>query len=697
MTLYERSCHNCGGNLAQTDDGQFKCQYCGSIFSCESVEKHLEELHRLFDESKREAISNARKNLYDAVSAKYISSALVHQCAMALKQLIPDDFQANFYEVAISDDPRSLAKAIRGIDTDKYADQVETMLKFLLSSLQSEYILEVGDLIERAYKKSDLLKFEQYSTILSEEAEKLDDCVYMTSFPRDVFVAYSSKDMKLVLELVDCLESQGFSCFVAARNLRHGKGAVENYEKALHEAMDNCRSFVFVSSTSSRTPSCDALRKEIPYIKSIDVENAPPEFKKDYSKIPHKYKVHRVEYRLEESQRFVAADRVVAEFFDGYERVYSPEEVAERIIQFSVQLDEEEPEIAQTTTVVKETVIKEGGTTATTESLLKRAFMFLEDGEFDRADDFCEQVLNIDPENAKAYLGKMMAELQVTTRAGLKNLDASFENNNNYKKILRFGSEAIKTKLAGYIRQINDRLELERLEALYQQATEAMNSAQNEYEYHRVAELFGKIKSYKDSSEIYDRCLELAEKARIEAEIKEEEIRREDERNAKRTTIGAIVISILVFLSVAIVMIFTAIQDSLPTNGVYYSVNYDGSTASIVGIQDETKEIVNIPTKVNKMKVTKIAASAFEDSQSLKSVTIPSTVTTIESNAFNGCSNLTNVTIPSSVTSIGEYAFSNCKNLKTITFSGTEAQWKAIKKSPTWNFMSGKYEIIFKN
>lgn len=35
--------------------------------------------------------------------------------------------------------------------------------------------------------------------------------------------------------------------------------------------------------------------------------------------------------------------------------------------------------------------------------LLKRIALFLEDEEFDKADDFCEQVLNTDPENADAY------------------------------------------------------------------------------------------------------------------------------------------------------------------------------------------------------------------------------------------------------------------------------------------------------
>lgn len=49
-----------------------------------------------------------------------------------------------------------------------------------------------------------------------------------------------------------------------------------------------------------------------------------------------------------------------------------------------------------------------------------RAFMFLEDGNFDEADEYCEKVLDIDPENAQAYLGKLMAELRVETQDRIK-------------------------------------------------------------------------------------------------------------------------------------------------------------------------------------------------------------------------------------------------------------------------------------
>ena len=293
MELYRHSCRNCGGDLYQTDENSYKCRYCGSTYTKEATVKQADVLRALFDEIKLEAVSNARRNLYDAVNAEYISNTLVHECCMTLKQLIPDDFLACFYETAVTNKDRKLSKLIRKIDVVEYADCMESIVRFLISSLQIDFILETSDLIERAFKNTDLSTYEKYSTILSEEAEKLENCIYLTSFPRDVFVAYSGKDMDKVFELVECLEEQGFSCFVAARNLRHGRGAVENYDSALKEAMDSCSSFVLVSSTNSRHPGCDALRKEIPYVRSVDVANAPAAMRNDYASIPHKYKKHR--------------------------------------------------------------------------------------------------------------------------------------------------------------------------------------------------------------------------------------------------------------------------------------------------------------------------------------------------------------------------------------------------------------------
>ena len=65
--------------------------------------------------------------------------------------------------------------------------------------------------------------------------------------------------------------------------------------------------------------------------------------------------------------------------------------------------------------------------------------------------------------------------------------------------------------------------------------------------------------------------------------------------------------------------------------------------------------------------VTSIGGSAFYNCTSLASVNIPDSVTSIDSSAFSHCTSLTSVTIPDSVTSIGDSAFYLCTSLTSVT------------------------------
>ena len=97
----------------------------------------------------------------------------------------------------------------------------------------------------------------------------------------------------------------------------------------------------------------------------------------------------------------------------------------------------------------RETVVVNSGN-ANVDPLLRRAFMFLEDGEWQSADEYAEKVLDIDPENGEAYLAKAMSGLNKRTRSAMN--DASgIALNANIQKALRFGSEALKNEINGYI------------------------------------------------------------------------------------------------------------------------------------------------------------------------------------------------------------------------------------------------------
>lgn len=147
---------------------------------------------------------------------------------------------------------------------------------------------------------------------------------------------------------------------------------------------------------------------------------------------------------------------------------------------------------------VKETVVVSGGNAAV-EPLLKRAFMFLEDGNWQEADTYCEKVLDQDPENARAYLGKLMAELQVHTQEDLSHCEELFNDNNNYRKAMRFADEDVQTLLSGAICQIQAEK--------YKKAIDLVESPYAySSDYIAAASIFESLSDYKDAEVLASEC-----------------------------------------------------------------------------------------------------------------------------------------------------------------------------------------------
>ena len=157
--------------------------------------------------------------------------------------------------------------------------------------------------------------------------------------------------------------------------------------------------------------------------------------------------------------------------------------------------------------VVKETVASGGGNP---DALLRRAFMFLEDGDWTSADEYCEKVLDQDPENAQAYLGKLMAEKKVKTQDGLKDLPEPFDDSKNYQKAIRFGDKKLVDELKKYIAVIVERNKNE----IYMQAISIMKKALQQIGmdakelYEEAAKLFKQISGYKDADTLIGNCFE---------------------------------------------------------------------------------------------------------------------------------------------------------------------------------------------
>ena len=168
---------------------------------------------------------------------------------------------------------------------------------------------------------------------------------------------------------------------------------------------------------------------------------------------------------------------------------------------------------ADSSSGVKETVVVQNASSGNASALVKRGFLALEDGEWEKADEFFEQTLNQNAEDAQAYLGKLMAELKVSKQDNLIECREPFENMSNYQKALRFADDNLKKTLKGYVLSISERNKLEQTRTTYASAMQKMKTATTEERFLAAATEFESISDYKNSKELAEECRQKAENA----------------------------------------------------------------------------------------------------------------------------------------------------------------------------------------
>ena len=310
-------CQCCGEALHKHGD-VYECGYCGATYRDDQAEKAAELLKGLLDDFKLEQLSNARRRLYETTHEKYPSSQAVTQAAGAVLSISPDDFMARVYLHSHDPDPHELISLLSRGNVSEW--EAKETLAWLVRSLDMRTLAAVKDFADRhlkGTKKTDALNE------IEDEALKLDSGVYDLSLKRDVFLCYSTEDMPRVIEVMETFEENALTCFAAFRNLRHGKGAQENYQEAIFRAMKNCRVFVFLSSNSSRDPHRKGVAEELEHLVS------------DLPKKP------RVEFLLEDypERMPILAKRRMADAFPHLEYCRNVEDL---VVRVSGLLDAEE-------------------------------------------------------------------------------------------------------------------------------------------------------------------------------------------------------------------------------------------------------------------------------------------------------------------------------------------------------------------
>lgn len=147
--------------------------------------------------------------------------------------------------------------------------------------------------------------------------------------------------------------------------------------------------------------------------------------------------------------------------------------------------------------------------------LVDRAFVYLESEDWDFADECLEMVLNNEPRNAEAYLGKLLITLKIPCKESLATAGVNFEKDPNYQRVLRFGDEELK-------KFVSDALEIVKekgLDLKYQETAKIAGNTIYPAILLECAKAFEELGDYKDSKMQAEECRKRA----ADAEEKQKE------------------------------------------------------------------------------------------------------------------------------------------------------------------------------
>ena len=470
-------CKMCGASLEVNNESTVQCKYCDS----------MQTLPKLTDDR----ISN----LYDR--------------ANHFRRNNEFDKAANTYEKILNEDKTdaeaywSLVLCRYGIE---YVEDPVTHKRIPTVNRTQFTSIYDDDNYKMAINYSDASQRSVYEA----EAKAINDiqkgilAISQKEKPFDVFICYKETDNNgkrtpdsvLANDLYHQLTNEGFKVFFSRITLEDKLG--EAYEPYIFAALNSAKVMV-VLGTKAEYFNAVWVRNEwsryLSLIKSGGERILIPAYKDmDPYDLP------------EEFSHLQAQDMSKLGFM---------QDLIRGIKKLTVK---DEPKV---TTVVKERTVVNGGG-GNVDTLLKRVEIFLGDRDFKSANEYCEKVLDIDPENALAYLGKLQAEFLCPQRASLKTLSKSFKESLNYQKVLRYGDDSLKDELSIYLAEVNNRIEYNNKKQIYDKARNSKRS-DSIFDINKAIGLFKSIDGFEDVDTQIKEC-----------EQKIEAIKKEDARRAQK-------------------------------------------------------------------------------------------------------------------------------------------------------------------
>ena len=396
-------CKMCGGTL-DIKEGMTvcKCGYCGSVQTVPQLD--TEKKINLFSRANRLLRAcefDKASGVFETIVSEYPEEAEAYWGLLLCK-----------FGIEYVDDPGT-GKKVPTCHRSSFDG--------IMDDPDFEMVMECSDTVARSVYRDEAKAIEALRIGINEVSSK--------EAPYDIFICYKETDEAgnrtidsvIAQDVYQALVEKGYKVFFSRISLEDKLG--QEYEPYIFAALHSAKimlvfgtdyeyfNAVWVKNEWSRFLSLiekGAKKTLIPCYKGIDAYDMPKEFARLQAQ--DMGKVGAIQDLLRGIEKILGAKNQNAEAPQG--------------------------------------VVKEGDLTKI--GLIKRAFMFITEEEWSHAKRYAEKVLDIDPQDGEAYLVKAMADLRVS-HLGLISDVTVFENNPNTKKALRYGSDALRADINGYI------------------------------------------------------------------------------------------------------------------------------------------------------------------------------------------------------------------------------------------------------
>lgn len=458
MALFK--CKMCGGDLEVNEGATiFECDYCGTKQTVPSPkDDNLKSLYNRANTLRMRAEFDKAEQIYERIVQSDDSEAEAYWGLVLCE-----------YGIEYVEDP----KTFKRIPTCHRAS-----FDSVIANENYKLAIEKADALQKSIYEAEAKEIDRIQKEIVEISSKEE--------PYDVFICYKetdengkrTQDSVIANDIYYQLTNEGFKVFYAAITLENKLGSA--YEPCIFAALNSAKvmlcigtkpeyfSAVWVRNEWSRflkIMKTDRSKLLIPCYRDMDAYDLPQEFShlqaQDMSKIGF-----------------------INDVVRGIKKAIGTE--------------------IESKTTVKESAIDSMNVNIA--PLLKRAFMFLEDSNWESANEYCEKVLDQEPECAEAYVCKFLSKYKIDKLAHITNKHFALLNDANFDKAKRYAG----ANLSNALEEIEENIKLQ----MYETTIQTIKSARNTKDYKKCVESLILILDYKDSKDLKLLCESKIKKCR---------------------------------------------------------------------------------------------------------------------------------------------------------------------------------------